>query len=97
MCLLERRTSHPQRGLTFAAYGLLWLPLSSRIQSNSDFAVRNSELVDEKRLDDSHGVTALLAVPKCAHVLVALPLRNRVPRVGIILIAKEPLVLEPLG
>jgi hypothetical protein len=66
---------------------------SSRIQSDPDFAVRDRELVDEERLDDGHSVTAWLAVPERAHVLVALPLRNRIPRIGIILIAKKPLVL----
>ena len=63
--------------------------------NNPDFAVSDRELVHEERPNDRHRVTALLAVPECTHVLVAFPLRDRIPRIWIILISKEPLTLQP--
>ena len=68
----------------------------SMVCSDANFAISDRELVHEKRLNDCHSVTALFAIPECAHVLVAFPLRDRIPRIRIILIPKEPLTFQPL-
>src|ERR1700693_5874291 len=64
--------------------------------SHPNFAIGDRELVHEKRLNDSHRVTSLFAVPECTHVLAAFPVRDRIPRIRIILIAKEPLAFQAL-
>jgi hypothetical protein len=46
------------------------------VYSDPNFAISDRELVREKRLNDGHSVTSLFAVPECAHVLVAFPLRD---------------------
>jgi hypothetical protein len=35
--------------------------------SDANFATSDRELVHEKRLNDCHSVTALFAIPECAH------------------------------
>jgi ABC-type multidrug transport system ATPase subunit len=67
--------------------------IDSMVCRDTNFAIGDRELVHEKRLNDCHSVTALFAIPEYAHVLLAFPLRDRIPRIGIILIPKEPLTL----
>ena len=69
-------------------------PLCRLSRGDPHFAIGDSELVHEEWPNYCHSVAALFALPECSHVLVALPLRDRIPRVGIILIAKEPLIFQ---
>ena len=71
--------------------------IGSMAYSHPKFAIGDRELVHEKRLNDGHRVTSLFAVPECAHVLAAFPVRDRIARIWIILIAKEPLTLQPFA
>ena len=66
------------------------------VYSDPYFAVSDRKLIYKERLNDRHSVTAPVALPECAHVLLAFPLRNRIPRIGIILVSKEPLALQSL-
>src|ERR1700733_6688474 len=52
-------------------------------------------LVHVERLKDGHGLVALLAVPERPHIVSTFPLRDRISRIGIILVPKEPLPLQP--
>ena len=45
-------------------------------------------LVHVERLQDSHGLVALLAVPERPHIVSTFPLRDRISRIGIILVPK---------
>ena len=68
----------------------------SMAYSDPNFAISDRELVHEERLNDGHSITPLFALPECAHVLGAIPLRYRITRIRIVLISKEPLALQSL-
>src|SRR3954468_19916240 len=53
-------------------------------------------LVHVEWLKHGHGLIALLAVPERPHIVSTFPLRDRIPRIGIILVPKQPLPLQPL-
>ena len=77
---------------------MLQLPpsfIGSMAYSHPNFAIGDRELVHEEWLNDRHRVTAPFAFPERAHFLGAFPLRDRIPRIWIILIAKQPLTLQP--
>jgi hypothetical protein len=66
------------------------------VYRDPNFAVGDRVLVHEKWLNDSHSVTTLFAIPECAHVLFAIPVRYRIPRIRVVLIAKEVLAPQSL-
>src|SRR5262245_54244312 len=60
------------------------------------FAVGHSKLIQEKRPQERHCLFALFAVPEGTHVCFVLPHCDGIPGVGLILISREPMVLQSL-
>src|SRR3954469_23920084 len=59
-------------------------------------AVGDRILVHVERLKHGHSLIALFAVPERPHIVSTFPLRDQIPRIGIILVPKELLLLHPL-
>src|SRR3954471_12297394 len=59
-------------------------------------AVGDRILVHVEWLKHGHGLIALLAVPERPHIVSTFPLRDQIPRIGIIFVPKQPLPLQPL-
>src|ERR1700748_210365 len=61
-----------------------------------DCAIGNRELIDEERLQHGHSFSALRALPERSHIRLALPLRDSVARIRIVLVLEKPLPFQPL-
>src|SRR6516162_3456263 len=58
--------------------------------------MRHRELIEEVGPQEGHCFFALLAVPERTHVCFAIPQRDGIPRVGVVLISGEPLIPQSL-
>jgi hypothetical protein len=69
-----------------------WLATCSFMLRRPNLALSNGELIEEERSQEGHCLFALLAVPERAHLGFAVPKRDGVARVRIVLVSREPLV-----